>query len=288
MKIRKILIYTEVVLLISIILTPIVYFSTPWSIEFRQPRLDYEEGDIIKLTIDEFSFDYNLSYLNNFNVTAGIYLNPIFTFEEGLTYVPENLSLALSTIKLYEGNLSSKLHFNFQITSMNKDKTFADVRLVESSENFSIGRFGCSAAVPFLDPFLRIGLTFSSDDGVTKTTYVHWRYILLFSTKNSREALNWQSRNVYFDPYEFAKEDRDTFTMIDYSQEFFTLTRYKLQEQSNRLHVVNSTFEGVEKLTDFLIPFTSNVSSFLGIPDISYWSYQLNLGLKYHRGGREL
>ena len=85
MKIGKVLEYIEIFFIVSIIATPIVFFASPLSIEFKVTKVDLREGDIIQLTINEYSFDYNLSYLENYTVTSGIYLNPVFDYNEAET-----------------------------------------------------------------------------------------------------------------------------------------------------------------------------------------------------------
>ena len=278
----------ELLLLVGVIISPVVYYSTSLSIFERHAKVGLREGDIIHLTITEYSFDYNLTYIGNYNVTAGLYLSPAFEFKEGVTYTSDNLTKALSTIKLIEGNISSQLQFNFLIDTVGETKIGAIVTFENTSKIFTLGVFSAWGIIPFLEPCLAIGLTFSTDDGITKTSYVHWRNVFLFSTKRAREALNWHSRNTFSPPHDFAREDKNTFNAIVLGQNFISASTYKLYERTSRLKGVESTFKGIESLRYTMIPFSSNITYRSGIPETSYWNYHLEFELRYFRGGKEI
>ena len=289
MKIRKALRYFELILLVGIILTPIIFYSTPLSINSRPPKIGLKEGDVIQLTIKNYSFDYNLSSFENYNVTAGIYLNPILDtdkIEEGKTYEFEEILTFVINIKLFEGNTTSQLQFDFQINEIYESGTWADITFLNTSSRFQLSRLYGIGPTPFFNPSLAVGLTFTTDDGNTTTSYIHWRSIFLFSTKRSREALNWYSKNSFPTIFDFARNDRDTFTTIYYNQEYFSSITYKLSTRSNNLQEVHAYFEGTEILGN--AGFYSNITRYLGIPSTSYWNYNLDFELRYFRGGEEI
>ena len=288
MKIGKWLNYLEIMFIIGVIITPIVFFTSPLSVELGHGKVGFREGDIVQLTIDEYSFDYNLSSFENYNVTAGIYLNPAFNFKEGVTYTSDNISMALGTIKLFEGNSTSLLQFNFSIESISKTRTGALVTLENTNRSFTFGVFYIPGYVPFFKPSLAIGLTFTSDSGGSTTSYIHWRSIYLFSTKRARDALNWQSKNSLFPIYNFAREDRNTFNSVYHNQDFFSITTYRLKARSNKLQEVNSYFMGREMFQMGDSYFSSNITQYLGLPYYSDWFYDIDLELRYFRGGREI
>lgn len=290
MKIRKALRYFELILLVGIILTPIIFYSTPLSINSRPPKIGLKEGDVIQLTIKNYSFDYNLSSFENYNVTAGIYLNPILDtdkIEEGKTYEFEEILTFVINIKLFEGNTTSQLQFDFQINEIYESGTVADITFLNTSSRFQLSRLYGIGPTPFFNPSLAVGLTFTTDDGNTTTSYIHWRNIFLFSTKRSREALNWYSKNSFPTIFDFARNDRDTFTTIYYNQEYFSSITYKLSTRSNNLQEVHAYFEGTETLIGY-VHFDSNITHYLGIPSTSYWNYNLDFELRYFRGGEEI
>ncbi len=289
MKIRKALRYFELILLVGIILTPIIFYSTSLSINSRPPKIGLKEGDVIQLTIKNYSFDYNLSSFENYNVTAGIYLNPILDtdkIEEGKTYEFEEILTFVINIKLFEGNTTSQLQFDFQINEIYESGTWADITFLNTSSRFQLSRLYGIGPTPFFNPSLAVGLTFTTDDGNTTTSYIHWRNIFLFSTKRSREALNWYSKNSFLAIFDFARNDRDTFTTIYYTQEYFSSTTYILRAGSSKLQEVNTYFEGTEILGN--AGFYSNITRYLGIPSTSYWNYNLDFELRYFRGGEEI
>lgn len=291
MKIRKALRYFELILLVGIILTPIIFYSTPLSINSRPPKIGLKEGDVIQLTIKNYSFDYNLSSFENYNVTAGIYLNPILDadkIEEGKTYEFEEILTFVINIKLFEGNTTSQLQFDFQINEIYESGTCADITFLNTSSRFQLSRLYGIGPTPFFNPSLAVGLTFTTDDGNTTTSYIHWRHIHLFSTKRSREALNWYSKNTnYFPLFDFARYDRDTFRIVYHNQEHFSSTTYILRDGSSKLQEVNAYFEGTETL-QIGYDFNSNITHYLGIPSTSYWNYNLDFELRYFRGGEEI
>ncbi|MHA1219205.1 MAG: hypothetical protein ACTSO5_11105 [Candidatus Heimdallarchaeaceae archaeon] len=289
MKIRKALRYFELILLVGIILTPIIFYSTPLSIDSRPPKIGLKEGDVIQLTIKNYSFDYNLSSFENYNVTAGIYLNPILDtdkIEEGKTYEFEEILTFVINIKLFEGNTTSQLQFDFQINEIYDSGTWADITFLNTSSRFQLSQLYIIGPTPFFNPSLAVGLTFTTDDGNTTTSYIHWRDIFLFSTKRSREALNWYSKNSERTIFDFARNDKDTFTTTNYNQRFFSSTTYILRAGSSKLQEVNAYFEGTEILGN--AGFYSNITRYLGIPSTSYWNYNLDFELRYFRGGEEI
>ena len=290
MKVEKILRYSELVLLIGIILVPIVFYSTPLSIDERPPKVGLKEGDIIRLTLTDFSFEYNLSTVGEYNVTPGIYLNPVINWddlEEKKVYAPEDFTPVLSTYALFEGNNTNQLHFEFQIIKITENKYGAEILFLNTSQTFWINAMFRFGPTPFFDPSLSIGLTFSKSDGNTTTSYVHWNMVYLFSTKRARESLNYYSRTAYSLPFNIARYDRDTFYDLRHYQEFYWLTTYKLGKNSNKLQEVSTQHYGSVPLHGVMY-FASNITKYLGIPSTSYWNYELDFQLRYFRGGEEI
>jgi len=290
MKTEKVIRYSELIILIGIILVPIVFYSTPLSIHERPPKVGLKEGDIIRLTISDFSFEYNLSSVWEHNVTPGIYLNPIINWdelEEKEVYAPEDFTSVLSTCALFEGNSTNQLHFEFQIKKIAENKYGAEILFLNTSQTFWINVMYSFGPTPFFDPSLSIGLTFSKSDGNTTTSYVFWNIVYLFTTKRARESLNYYSRNTFSLPFDFARYDRDTFYDLRHYQEFYYLTTYKLRKNSNKLQEVSTHYSGITPLHRVMY-FTSNITKYLGIPSTSYWNYDLDFQLRYFRGGEEI
>ena len=292
MRITKVLRYIELFMLIGIIFTPVVFYSTPLSIFARPPQVDFKEGDIIQLTITEYSFEYSLEAFGDYNVTAGIYLNPIINWDEletGEIITYEDFAPVLSTPILFEGNTTSQIQFNFQIDSVSKNNLGANVTFLNTTQKFHLGSMYRSRPTPFFEPTLAMGLTFSKDDGNTTLSYVHWKTHYLFSTKRAREALNWYSRNTAHFLFDFARYDRNTFYEVDQDLEYLSRISYILQEGSNRLQRVDASFEGREVVQiASQVYFTSNITAGFGLPYESYWSYNLKYQLRYFRGGKEI
>ncbi len=292
MKIYRILRYFEILFLLVIILTPVVIVSTPLRIHFGPTQIGFREGDIIQLTINDYSFDYNLSYLNDYNVTAGLYLGPFFNFDElekKDTYTIEELMSVSYNINLFQGNTSSHLQYDFQIDSIGKKKRYANVSIVNSTKSFIVSRLYNLEPAPFFDTSLAYGLTFSTEVDNSTISYIHLRRIFLFSTSETRDALNWYSRHGMFYPfYDFSRYDKDTFRTVHFYENYFTSTTYILQEGSNNLKEVSSHFAGLEYLLNTGDNFQSNITTYLGLPTQSYWNFDVNFDLRYFRGGEEI
>lgn len=289
MRIRRILRFVEITFIISIVISPIIFFSTPLSIEYRGAKIGFKEGDIIQITISEFYFDYNVTVTENYTITPGIYLNPIVDFKEGEVYLPDEQYVSFNNIILFEGNSSSNLQYRFRIDSISKKKTTANVSLENSNKKFTLGLFNHfqGAIIPFFEPSLGIGLTFRSDNGNNKISYVHWRSVFIFPTKDFKNALDWHGKNDYGGPYEFSQENRKTYNKFYASSEFLLLTRYKLRYFDNKIGEVSSIFEGIEQLSP-PSPFFSNITIYQGIYVLCYWNYKLILEYQYFRGGTEI
>ncbi|MHA1955027.1 MAG: hypothetical protein ACW96U_13890 [Candidatus Heimdallarchaeaceae archaeon] len=289
MRIGKILRYVELILIALIVISPIIFFTTPLSLDARFAKIGFEEGDIIQITITDYSFDYNVTVLGNYTITAGIYLNPIIDFKEGVYYIADEQYVSFNNIKLFEGNLSTHLQYRFRIDSISKKKTTANVLLEHNNRNFTLGLFEHyqSAIIPFFEPSLAIGLTFRSDNGTFVTSYVYWRSFFLFQTEDLRDALNWHSKNNYRSPYDFAQEDSKTYYTLYANSEVFSLTTYSLSQFGNKLREITSVFEGTHQITSYS-PFYSNITHYLGISDLSYWKYRITLEYQYFRGGAEI
>lgn len=289
MRIRTILRYAEVILIICVILTPIIFFTTPLSIMYRYASVDLKDGDVIKVMINNYAFDYQITGLESYNVTAGIYLHPVFLIENGERYEQKS-------IQLFEGNSTSGLELNFRVDTIIRSlhgSAYAHVTLEETGDKFILNPFLQSAVRPFVYPYLAHGLTISSESVLGVSNYVCWHSIFLFSTQNTREALNWHSRNSGYLGYDFAKEDRNTFKTVlndDYSgQSFFSLTSWQLKNRSNKLQRVTSAYDGYEQLTLYDPLSFPRYFNFTTAYDIfSYWKYSMDIELKYFRGGNEL
>ncbi|GAH59957.1 unnamed protein product, partial [marine sediment metagenome] len=247
MRINTILRYSEVVLIIGVILTPIIYF-TPLGIHYKTASVDFKEGDIIQVTINNYAFDYQATGLESYNVTTGIYLSPTVILEDGER-------TGVESIQLFEGNSTSSLELNFRVDAIHKyivdltGMTDAYVTLEETGDQFILNPYLHPAIAPFVLPYLAFGLTISSENVFGKVNYVCWHIIFLFSTQNTRDALNWHSRgNSDYLGYDFAKEDRNTFKTVvngDYSgHSFFSLITWVLKDRSNKLQRVTSVYEG--------------------------------------------
>ncbi len=291
MKITKLLRYSEFLLLIGIIVTPIIFFSTAFIIGAGPAKVDLREGDIVQLTLSDFSFEYNLSEFENYTVTPGIYLNPIINFKEGEEYDPFDENLDINNIILFEGNSSLYLQYNFHVESLSKMKTIANVTLDSNNRKFALGLFNGYQGPhePFFEPSLSIGLTFRSENEDNKICYVHWRDIYIFSTTHTRYALNWHSRNAFSSSYRYAKEGKDIFSSSWFHDgKFLAYTTYKLKIGSNKLQEVSSMFIGREYFSNPILPRSSNISIYAGLPTSSYWNYNFDLRLKYFRGGLEI
>ena len=289
MKTVQLLRYLELFFLASIIILPIIIYTTPLSIHFVHPRVNFKEGDIIQITISDYSFDYNLTDLGNYNVTAGIYLGTyldLSDFEEGKTSITTEEIFALSrNILLFEGNSTSILQYNFQIDKLGEKKYSANASIIENSKSFIISQIFRSELAPFFEPSICIGLTFTEEKEDTILSYIHWRKVFIFSTTKSRDILNWYSKHSYGTMFDFARYDIDTFNAIDYSQKYFSATTYKLRESSNLLESVTTNFEGYEALYIAQYHLNSNITQGSDIPLTCYWNYNFKLELQYFRGG---
>ena len=285
MKLVKVFKILELTFIIFIILFPIVFFTTSLSIEYRRAVVGLKEGDIIQLTITDYNFNYNVTDTGEYNVSAGIYLTPILDFKDGEVLIQDVENIKFSSITLFEGNSTRNLKFNFTINSLGDEKITAVTTLVQHNRQFALGLFYYSAVVPFLEPSLAVGLTFSKADGATKVAYVNWRGMFVFSTKKAREALDWHSKNDYFSPFNFAQEDKNTYNTIYYDRQFFSATTYRLRQWSNKLDSVTSTLEGIVDMTTYS-PFFSNMTAYSRLPYVSYWKYHIEFELLYFRGGR--
>ena len=288
MKIRKILLYLEVIILVGIIIGPVLFFSIALGIGMGPAKVDLREGDVIQLTITNFSFDYNLTDFVNYTVTPGIYLNPILYFEEGEEYDIRDEGFVYNSYILFEGNETSGLQFNFHVDSINKKKSVANLTLDYNNKTFSIGLFGRYSGVrpPFFEPTLSIGLTFRSEIEENKS-YVHWRFYFVFSTTNTRYALNYHSREM-MSSYGWAKEETNIFSSAWPDWESLAYATYRLKRGENRLQEVSARYLGRAYLNDPSLPLSSNVSIYTGIPTNSYWNYYFAYKLKYFRGGIEI
>ena len=142
MKTRKVLKYTEVIFLIGIILTPILYFSITYAIGMGPTKIDLKEGDTIRLKITDFSFQYTLDEFENYTVTPGIYLCPVMFLKEDTDYNVWAEDFKYNEFILFEGNSTSDLTFNFHVDSISKKKTVANLTLDSNNRVFSIGSFG--------------------------------------------------------------------------------------------------------------------------------------------------
>lgn len=287
MRIVKILRYVELVLIVLIIITPIIFFATPLSLKIKPAKIGFEEGDIIQITITEYSFEYNVTVVGNYTVTAGIYLNPIIDFKEDGSYLISE-QVSFNNIKLFEGNSSSELQYRFRIDSIGKKKTTANVSLEHNNRKFTLGLFNHfkSAIIPFFEPSLAIGLIFRSDNGTFVTSYVHWRSIFIFQAKDLRDALKWHGQNNYAPPYDFAQENINTYYKLYANTEMLSLTKFSLRHFGNKLREVTSIFEGNEVLNTH--SFFSNCTIYLGIPALCYWKYRITIEYQYFRGGTEI
>ncbi|MHA1202034.1 MAG: hypothetical protein ACTSQ4_05890 [Candidatus Heimdallarchaeaceae archaeon] len=287
MRRRTILRYSEVILILGAILTPIIFFTTPLSITYRYASVDLKEGDIIQVTINDYTFNYQTTGLESYNITPGIYLYPTVFIEDGER-------VGSGSILLFEGNSSSSIELNFRVTAIIKKHlaTYAYVMHEETGFQFILNPYVEPAYTPFVVPYLTYGLTFSYEGVFGAGNYVCWHSIFLFSTQNTREALNWHSRNSGYLGYDFAKEDTNTFKTAlneNYSgHSFFSLTTWQLKNRSDKLLRVTSSYEGFEQLTlsqrsgSRIFNFTANEDIF------SYWSYNMDIELKYFRGGKEI
>ena len=289
MGIKRILKFVEVAILISLVISPIFFFTTSLSIEFRGAKIGFKEGDIIQITISDFSFDYNITVSGNYSITPGIYLNPIIDFKEGVSYLINPEDVSFSNIKLFEGNSSSNLQYRVRIDSINKKKTIANVSIENSNRRFSLGLFDHfkGAIIPFFEPSLGIGLTFRLDKGTDLISYVHWRSVHIFPTRDYKEALNWHGKNDYVPPFDFAKENSRTYNRLYASTEFLSLTTYRLSYVGKHLNQISSIFEGNE-IISIGHPFFSNITIYLGIPAVCYWNYRLTLEYQFYRGSKEI
>ncbi len=290
MKIRKILLYLELILLLGLFVTHIVIFPAPFSYRINA-KIDLEEGDIIQLTITDYFFEYNMTFFEHFDAIAGIYLNPIFDFKEGVEQSMSEQFLNYSNIVLFEGNSSSTLDFNFHVDSISKKKTVANLTLDKNNQTITLGMFDLNDGVdnPFFEPALAIGLTFKSNSYLYNRTYVHWRYMYIFSSKDARPALNKQAKHSLL-PHFYTKGDTDTFISNIFDEEdFVSIITYKLRPKSNRLQSVSYNFVGHESFGGGLVPpYTSNYSTYVGIPYKSYWNFHIECQLRYFRGGVEI
>ncbi|MHA1419714.1 MAG: hypothetical protein ACTSPO_12410 [Candidatus Heimdallarchaeaceae archaeon] len=280
--------YSEVVLIIGVILTPIIFYTTPLSITNRYSSVDLKEGDIIQIMINNYAFNYQTTGLESYNVTVGIYLYPIFKLEYG--------GITAGSIQLLEGNSTSVLELNFRVDAITKSirgTSYANVTLEETGDKFILNTLLQPAVTPFVFPYLAHGLTINAENDIRTVEYVCWHSIYLFSTQNTREALNWHSRNSGYLGYDFAKEDTNTFKTVlsdDYSgYSFFSLATWQLKDRSNKLQRVSSAYNGYEQLTlsdSFSFPRYFNFTSAEDI--FSYWNYNMDIEIKYFRGGIEI
>ena len=275
------------IILVGIIITPVLFFSIAFSIGMGPAKVDLKEGDVIQLTITRFSFDFNLTDFENYTVTPGIYLNPILYFEEGKEYDIREEGFGHNSYILFEGNETLSLQFNFHVDSISKKKTVANLTLDYNNKTFSIGLFGRDSGLlpPFFEPTLSIGLTFRSEIN-EKKSYIHWKNYFVFSTTNTRYALNYHSRKMA-SAYGWAKEEKNIFSSIWSSWESLAYTTYKLRMVENKLKEVSARYLGREYFEPS-IPFFANVSIYAGIPTYSYWDYYFEYKLKYFRGGIEI
>ncbi|OLS30711.1 MAG: hypothetical protein HeimAB125_18280 [Candidatus Heimdallarchaeota archaeon AB_125] len=286
MRIRKILKYLEVIILVGIILTPAIFFSIIFALDMGPPRVDFREGDIIQLNITRFSFDHNITNLNNYTVTAGIYMNPILYFEEGKEYDVWEKNFAYDDFILFEGNSASGLLFSFHVDSINKKKTIANLTLDSNNRSFSVGLFeGAQIAPPFFEPSLAVGLTFRSL--IYNTTYIHWRVYFVFSTSTTRADLNYHC-NHYATGYGWAKEYRNVFSAVWQLGSALAYATYRLRIGEDRLQEVDARFLGVECFNNPGLAFSSNMSAYSELPGYSHWDYYFSYELKYFRGVVEI
>ena len=158
-----------------------------------------------------------------------------------------------------------------------------------NNEKLTLGMFRNYKGIyaPFFEPSLSIGITFKSNSYLYNRTYIHWRSIHVFSSKDARRALNWHTKHS-LSPYEFAKGDQDTFITNRFDGNFLSVTTYNLRPQSNRLQSGTSNFVGYETFSGGVVPpFSSNISVYVGSSQ-GYYQYHIGFELKYFRGGIEI
>lgn len=207
---KKILQFLEIAFLILTIIGSLVFSFTSISIGIRNTSLNVKEGDTLRLIIHAYEFDYTITgNVSLYEIITGIYLYPFeleskqdITTEETESSSGENETMyndidysmhSDRDILLFEGNLTTNLVITFEVIEK-IDEDHAILQIKETGENFTLWLSETYRAHnPFTSPKMYIGLVIREKTNLTQS-YVHWNPISIFSSRTTREALNWMSR----------------------------------------------------------------------------------------------
>ena len=300
---KKILQFLEIAFLMLTIIGSLVFSFTSISIGIRNTSLNVKEGDILRLTIHAYEFNYTITgNVSLYDIVAGIHLYPfeLESKQDSTTEETESSSEENETtyndidypmhsnrdIQLFEGNLTTNLVITFEVLEK-IDEDHAILQIKETGENFTLWLSETYRAHnPFTHPTMNIGLVIREKTNLTQS-YVYWNPIYIFSSKTTREALNWMSREseniANFDVLKLSKNQflSPTGTTTSAGDNYQSNTTWTLFSNSNRIHSISSYYPTTDSWASAYANFTTTVAEDL----VWSCSYSIELEWEYLKEG---